>query len=271
MAEALSFEPPRAESISLLEIPAPQLDTIAGAVTRCFEFSCRGDRVPLTLISPESGPSRATLLVQPLPGDPAGLPGLRGLRSCLGAGVALAAIELPLFGSRRSPKLSKKLTSAVASCARGETVGETSLILWTEFVRQSVLELRRALDVLDEIPDVRAEPVAFAGVGLGASVGAIACAADERPVGCVLVGAGGGFGPAEIDPATHVGRISPRPLLLVTRETGGAEAGAPPVTGDQANALAEAAGEPLEVESQSGSEVDLLGPAWRFLSPLLER
>jgi hypothetical protein len=272
MAEPISFDPPRAESASLVETPSLELDTIPGAVGRCFEFSCRGDRVPLTFIAPESGAptgTAGTLLVQPTPGEGSGLAGLRGLRSWLGAGVTVASIELPLFDSRRSAKFSDKLVGAFADAARGDPIDTTSRILWSEFVRQSVLEMRRALDVLAEIQGASDSRVVFAGVGIAAYVGAVLCAVDERIAGAVLVGAGCGFGPEEVDPASYVADVAPRPLLLVSREGAAPTPGAPAMPSARSDALYEAAGDSAVIETQTGDDADLLGSAWKVLSPLV--
>jgi len=269
MAEPLSFDPPRDESIALLETPGAPRASLAGGALRRFEFSCRGDRVPLATIAPESGAPSATWLVQPLPGGSSDLTRLRGVQDCLAAGVALATIELPLFGARRSPKLSEKLSGAIAAASRGEDIDPTSRILWTEFARQSVIELRRSLDVLEQLFGRPAAGAAFAGVGIAASVGAIACAVDDRLRGAVLVGTGGGFGPEEVDPASHVADIAPRPLLLVTRADAAGAPGAPRMPAARVDALRQAAGQPVEVQERGDD--DLLGPAWKFLSPLLQR
>ena len=268
-AEFLSFDPPAGESAGIVEIPIEPLGAIAGGTTRRFEFSCRGDRVPLTLITPESGPSSATLLVQPVPGEPGNLLGLAGVTGWLAAGVALASIELPLFGSRRSPKLSSRLVECVAASARGETIDRTSEILWIEFTRQSVMELRRALDLMAEIQGSPPAAVAFVGAGIGASLGALMCALDERPRGAVLIGTGGGFGPKEIDPASYLAAFAPRPLLLLNQESSREVPGAPAIPRKCADALQEAAREPVEVEWQASAKADLLEQARKFLSPLL--
>lgn len=269
MVEPLSFEPPPGEPLSILESPMESVDTIAGAVARRFEFSCRGDRVPLDVLAPESDAPHPTLLVQPAPGQAGGLTSLRGLRTWLGAGVAVASIELPLFGSRRSAKLSETLAESLVAAARGGSIDETARLLWEEFTRQAVMELRRALDVLAEVWGGAPSATVFAGVGIGAAVGALLCAVDERPQGAVLALTGGGFGPESVDPARFVADIAPRPVLFVSQEAARPLPGAPAIPRDRAVELHEAAAEPKEVSWQKTDDADDLEPAWRFLSPLL--
>ena len=269
MAESISFDAPLGEALSIIETPTEGAETLAGAVARRFEFSCRGDRVPLTLLAPESDPPHPALLVQPAPGEDGELESLRGLDEWLAAGVAIASIELPLFGSRRSGKLSEKLTESVVTAARGEAIDDTAELLWEEFTRQAVMELRRSLDVLAEVWGGEPNASAFAGVGIGASVGTLLCAVDERLRGAVLSLAGGGFGPESIDPASFVADIAPRPLLFVSEEAAKARPGAPAIPKDRAIELHEAAGEPKEVSWLAEGAEDVLGSAWKFLAPVL--
>ncbi len=270
MAEPLSFDPPPGELLSIFESAAEGADTLAGTVARHFEFSCRGDRVPLSVLAPEFAPPHPTLLVQPAPGEGSGLASLGGLGTWLGAGMAVASIELPLFGSRRSAKLSEKLTESVVTAARGDPIDESGGLLWEEFTRQAVMELRRTLDVLTEVWGGAPNTTVFAGVGIGASVGTLLCAVDERLRGAVLALTGGGFGPEPIDPTGFVADIAPRPVLFVNQEAAKARPGAPAIPKDRAIELHDAAREPKDVSWQAGDATDVLEPAWKFLSPLLE-
>ncbi len=268
MHEPISFDPPPAELLSILESATPGVAR-PGASARRLEFSCRGDRVRLDLVAPGTSGPHPTLLVQPAPGGPRGPEGLAGADAWLAAGVALASVDLPLFGARRSAKLSRQLEETIAGAARGEPVARASRLLWTEFTRQAVMELRRTLDVLEHVWESRDAPVAYAGSGIAGSLGALLCAVDERPRGAVLHLTGGGFGPEEIDPVFRVAAIAPRPLLLVNRDEHPGEPGAPAVPRSAAKALAEAAGENARAEWQSGPDPGLLEIARDFLSPLL--
>jgi hypothetical protein len=267
--ELLSFEPQGDEPLSTLEGPLDRRDDLDPVSARRLEFSCRGDRVTLELLAPDAtGPHPTAVLLPAVDGE--SLSSLPGLGTWLKAGVAVCSFDLPLFGARRSPKLSDLLTAAIATAARGEPVEANAQLLWSEFVRQSVIELRRSLDVLTEVWGSAPPAVVFAGAGLAASVGAIFCAVDERPRGAVLAGTGGGFGPEALDPVSYVGEIAPRPLLFVSRETRGERPGVPPISREAAEALNAAAGEPKQVEWPS-EEPNLLDVSWNFLSSLLEK
>jgi hypothetical protein len=269
VAEAVSFDPPQGEPPSILESATAGLGTVAHARYRRFEFSCRGDRVPLELLAPESDGPHPILLTQPAPGTRAGLPALRGLRTWLTAGVAIASIELPLFGRRRSAKLSDPLEAAVGVAVRGGAIDATSRSLWCEFARQSVMELRRALDVLATIEGAAPERSAFAGVGLAACLGAILCGVDPRVKGGVLAFAGGGFGPEAVDPAAYVGDAAPRPLLFIQSERPTAQPGVPAIPRSAALALHDAAREPKRIERRPQKDFEIADAAWEFLGPLL--
>ncbi len=176
-----------------------------------FEYASRGDRVPGRLLLPAAaGPAPLVLLQHGAGGhrqvaylDATAFPWVR-------AGAAVATIDLPLHGERASSKLTAWLLESLDGASGPETQE-----LWEEFVRQAVVDLRRALDALEKLPALDARRVVYAAFSLGALVGACFCAVDPRPAAAALALAGGGFGPSALDPARHVGDFAPRPLLLV--------------------------------------------------------
>ncbi len=228
-----------------------------------FEYSSRGDRVPGRLLLP-AGAERAAPLVLALHGtglskddekmDLACAPGAR-------AGAAVAAIDLPLHGERASPKLSERVL-AVAEGRRRP--GAHDKLLWIEFVRQTVCDLRRAVVALSEQPEVDGERIGFAGFSLGSILGTPFCAEEPRVRAAALAVGGGGLGPVAVDPLGHVGRIAPRPLLFVNARHD------EHVSREAAEALHEAAGQPKEVLWFESGHADLPGVAlramWRFLA-----
>ena len=217
-----AFTPLRGESLSLLETATPDLATLPLIRTRSFEFSCRGDRARLEVLAPEgTGPFPVLVLLDTALETPPEAPdsdalrlGLHSPETWLEAGVAVVSITPPLFGPRRSPKFSERLESAVVAAAAGQSVDATGRILWSEFIRQSVLELRCGLDVLEQIWEGAPEPVVFAGSGLCASIGAIFCALDER-VRAAALAAIVNPTPDGIDPAGYLDQIAPTALLLL--------------------------------------------------------
>lgn len=188
----------------------------------------------------------------------AGIPWVRG-------GAAVASVDFPLHGMRSNAKLRAPLLAALRSF--GDAGGKNRKLL-EEFVRQSVIDLRRAVDALELFPELDSERLAFAGLSLGSIVGVTFCAIDPRPCGAALALGGGGFGGPDVDPAARIAQIAPRPLLFVN------------MTGDSvvptaaAEALIDAAREPKTSHWFAGDHWDVPGAAfkemWRFLSRLLE-
>ena len=144
-----------------------------------LEFTSRGDRVP------------GRLLLPPPDGDPFPLIVLQhGEESALGgpasdaaagvwvrAGAGVASIELPLCGSRASSKVrSSPFEGPLAD----------------DFIRQSVVQLRRLLDLGEGLSEIASERTAYVGIGVGARLGALLCDADPRPSAAVLIGDGSG-------------------------------------------------------------------------------
>ncbi len=232
-----------------------------------FEFTSRGDRVPGRLLLPEAaaGPVPLVLAQHGLgrskddPAmDTACVPWVR-------AGAAVATVDFPLHGERASAKLGQRLVGAVSGTRELDPL---SADLWVQFVRQAVADLRRALDVLALRPELDAGRIAYAGFSLGTVIGVPFCAEEPRVRAAALAIGGGGAGPAAVDPALHVSRLAPRPLLFVNAlrdET---------VSRERAEALHAAAGASAEVLWFDAPHAALPGAAlkamWRFLARSLE-
>lgn len=141
------------------------------------------------------------------------------------SGFAIATIDLSLHGERRSAKFSERLLAAIAKLQREDELpgeprdnGESLLV---EFTRQSVCDLSRTLDGLLTLPAIDAERIGALGLGHGAAIVAIFASLDTRPNAVALAGCGAIRLP-EIDPRQFVGRIGPRPVLVLERSPGGA-------------------------------------------------
>lgn len=213
-----------------------------------FELASRGDRVPGRLYLPRSGPAVLPWVLAaggepgaagPGEGASASGPGLeRAAPAWCRRGVAVAFLDLPLLGARRSGKLTALLEAELREGPAETESGHSAL--WRELVRQAVLDLRRTLEALPRSFELDPEYVTFAGQHLGASVGAVLCGVDPRPRAAVLAGTGSDPAAGELDPARWVERIAPRPLLLLnaTRDRS--------VPRPRAEALAAAARPPVE-------------------------
>ena len=225
-----------------------------------FEYSSRGDRVPGRLLRPASSEPVPLILFQH---------GLHGSKDAayldaaapwIRHGVAVASIDFPLHGERANAKLSRQLFAGEAGS--DDASHPDSRMLWIEFTRQAVSDLRRAVDALRSFPGLDGR-VAYAAFSLGAMIGAIYCASDPRPCAAALALAGGGLGPPEIDPCAHIARIAPRPILFVNATQDKR------VPRSATEALYERAQEPKRIEWFDSGHGDLPGGAlkemWLFL------
>jgi dienelactone hydrolase len=236
---------------------------------RCLgvEFTSRGDRVPGRLLLPltASEPPPVVILQHGAHGskeadylDVSAGPWVQ-------RGAAVASIDFPLHGERASEKLSQRVLETLAPDRGSDPLGAR---LWVEFVHQAVIDLRRTLDALEQMADVDARRTTYAGFSLGTILGVPFCAADPRPRAAALAIGGGGFGPPEVDPVRHVGRIAPRPVLFVnaTRDER--------IPRAAAEALHEAARDPKHVYWFEATHSELPGVAlkamWTFLASHLE-
>lgn len=231
-----------------------------------FEFSSRGDRVPGRLILPEKSEDRAPLiLLQPGAGSDKDSEYLEIATPWVRAGAAVATIDVPLHGERASAKFSERLLTIVhgLSTAPERDLSQRDHGLLTEFVRQSVWDLSRALDALERFAPIDPQRIGYAGLSLGGSLGAVFCSLDPRPRAVALAVAGGGAGPAEIDPCRYIAKIAPRPLILVTGERDEL------VSKAASDALFEAAAEPKRHERFDCGHADLPGVALKSMWALL--
>jgi len=261
------FQPDPHEPISLFlregESPAG-----SPAVRRLdFELSSRGDRVPGRLLLPADRQSPFPLiLAQHGAGgakdadymDIACLPWVR-------RGAAVVSIDFPLHGKRASPKLGERILRLFE--ARSD-LSSFDAELWICFVRQAVIDLRRTMDAVAELPEIDAGRIAYAGFSLGTILGVPFCAEDARIRAAALAIGGGGIGPVATDPVGHIPRFGPRPSLFVNASRDET------IPRESAEALHEAARDPKEVLWFDCTHSELPGAAlkamWRFLKRHLE-
>jgi dienelactone hydrolase len=228
-----------------------------------FEYTSRGDRVMgRLLLPPTSDGPRPLALVGHGAGGSKDAPYLdAAVGPWVRAGAAVASIDFPLHGERASAKLSARLLGGLAP-------GSAADPLLLDFGAQAVRDLERALDALALHPEVDVGRTVYAGFSLGTLLGAVFCAGEPRVRAAALAIGGGGMGPEATDPARHIARFAPRPLLFVnaTRDER--------IPRDRAEILHAAAADPKEVLWFDCGHADLPGRAlkamWRFLAPHLE-
>jgi dienelactone hydrolase len=258
------FRADRGEPLGLWRRPEPAPEAHPELRVESFEYSSRGDRVPGRLLLPDAadGPFPLVLLQHGNQGSKDAPYMLPVAAPWVGAGAAVMSIDFPLHGERASEKLSELLSGALGAGGEATPAGE---LLLREFVRQAVIDLQRALDAAEQMPEIDARRIAYAGLSLGSILGASFCGSDPRPRAAALALGGAGFGPPGIDPAHHVGRFAPRPILFVNASRDER------VPRAAAEALHEAAGEPKETLWFDAGHEDLPGRALKAMWLFLER
>jgi dipeptidyl aminopeptidase/acylaminoacyl peptidase len=136
------------------------------------------------------------------------------------AGLNVLAIDMQNFGERSSDLL----TTFTEQEKHDRLYNQPPVYL--AWVTQTVKDVSRAFDFLVEQRSADARRIALIGISRGAILAAIAGAADRRLAAVALL-YGGHFDALERGhlpaacPANYIGRISPRPLLMIngTRDT----------------------------------------------------
>ena len=259
------------EPLGLLLQPVATPDPFGDSRCFRFEYSSRGDRVPGRLLLPALATQTVPLILLQH--------GTRGSKEAVyldvaapwvKAGAAVASIDFPLHGERTSAKLSERFFGTLdsGSVEADEGAREIANLLWVDFTKQAVTDLRRSLDALTGHEEIDADRVGFGGFSLGGIIGALFCSVEPRVRGATLALAGGGLGPPEIDPCAAIGDMAPRPLLFLNT----LEDQRIPRTAT--DALYAAAGDPKQIEWFPGGHTDLPGRAmksmWQFFCEVLE-
>jgi fermentation-respiration switch protein FrsA (DUF1100 family) len=163
--------------------------------------------------------------------------------------------------------MSERLAATSGAALANRFDEHASELLWAEFTRQSVLDLRRLTDVLERIESIDTGRLVYVGFSLGGILGSAFCAVDSRPLGAALAIAGAGPAGGPLDPSDLVGRIAPRPLLFVNAERDET------IPRSHTERLFEAAGEPKRITWFDAGHRTLPGRAmkeiWTFARPLL--
>ncbi len=206
------------QPLSLFRRDAPTPEAFGDARHERVEYSAFGDRVPGRLLLPARGEGPfPVVLLQHGAGGSKSAPYMSSSARWVREGAAILSIDFPLHGERYSPKLSERLLECFSAELAGQSIDADSggRALVVEFVRQSMIDLRRAIRAAEEHPALDASRLVYGGFSMGAMLGTIFCALDERPRAAALALAGGGFGPPFLDPANYIATISERPVLLL--------------------------------------------------------
>ena len=260
--------PDSSEPMGILISERPCPESFDGALCHRFELTSRGDRVSGRLLTPDAGGgAHPLILLQPGAGRHKESPELDLAAPWVGAGCAVASIDLPLHGERANAKFSERLLHTLGDLWRAPDteIGSRDRALLLEFARQGVYDLSRTLDALVSLPAIDSSRIGYVGFGVGATLGVPFCGVDPRPRAIAIAGAGGGAGPPEIDPCAMIATIAPRPLLLVEAEREGELLDPEPC-----EALFRAAADPKRRERVDAEPASLPAlaakPIWEFLS-----
>ena len=206
-------------------VPCPVPAAWLGVQAHRFEIVSRGDFVPGVIyaseeLRPEARSTAGSAPLLLMAHDARGSSRsdeLAFAASWAREGLRVAAVDLPLHGSRRSAKLSERLCEGFDRVARAEALDLETQLLMEEFARQSTSDLIRTLDALIAAPETKidADRIGFLGFGLGAAVGSYLLAHDPRPRVAVLAGASAWTEPPELDPAHWISRASKIECLVV--------------------------------------------------------
>lgn len=106
----------------------------------------------------------------------------------LSLGYAAVAIDYANHGERRTPEQARLGSISEVSQLTPE-LGAMLLAQLPDGARQSIVDLRRSVDLLESMPQVDSERIGFAGASLGAVFGVVFAAVEPRiAVGVFLIG-----------------------------------------------------------------------------------
>ena len=228
-----------------------------------IEYSSRGDRVPGHVLLPDrsEGPHPVLILQHGMNGSRIA-DYMAAASRWVDGGAAVASIDLPLHGDRTSAKMSERLALSAGKAIDGRGLDRVETMLWTEFARQAVLDLRRLIDAIELIDELDANRLVFVGFSLGGILGSVFCGVDARPRAAAIAIAGAGRGGSPLDPLGYIAKVAPRPLLFVNAENDER------ISRKQTERLYEAASDPKEIHWYDSGHQDLPGEAlkkiWSF-------
>lgn len=211
-------------------------------------FSVHGRFVPAILSLPkEAEPPHPAVIFQHGLGGHKESEGMinHGTGELVKAGYAVISIDAAMHGERKT----------ALSRDKHEAVLINYPYVMREVFVQTVIDVRRAVDYLQERGDIDKDRIYYIGISMGSIQGVLATAVEKRISGLVTVVGGGNFAECNplykampskkdlldiMEPTNFVKEISPRPILMLNGEKD------PLVPPACARALFEAAGEPKE-------------------------
>jgi uncharacterized protein len=195
-----------------------------------------GEKVPALYFEPRAGtpPFPCIIMQHGYSGSKTDVKSM-GLLDFIKEGYAVFAIDAQYHGERK---------------IRGKDIFSPDIDSDAKAMLQTVIDLRRAVDLLETRKNIDSNRISYFGVSMGAILGSIFCGVESRVKAPVLVVGGGGWetliqkskiGPAMVlrkyiergqlgsikdlarkleylEPLNFVWRISPRPVLLINNK-----------------------------------------------------
>ncbi len=207
-----------------LDIEQKQVeDTPAFTKYHLWYTSAHDQRVSAELWVPKTPGPHPAVIVQHGYGDSKDVDYVQGPAGILaGQGFVAIAIDAQYHGERARKGMEQALFNPASVAMRDAFV-------------QTVIDQRRAVDVLFTRPEVDPKRIGYWGASMGGFLGAVFCGVEPRIKSVVLVVTGGGLAKrlgtkmsalatraaTVIEPANWVGMIAPRPLLMLngTKDT----------------------------------------------------
>jgi fermentation-respiration switch protein FrsA (DUF1100 family) len=241
-------------------------DGLVEGHTVTYTSSFDGSPVTALVATPRAGPSRGCVIVQYGLGSKKE-DSAQTWQAMAALGLTTVSIDIRYHGARAS------------SPTQLEQVVRNSNTI-AEMLRGTVADLRSAIDVLEKQPYCR-HNVAYVGTSLGGGIGTILAATDKRVKAAAIISTPGTFratlttpgipylpGVAHhprdlaaalrilspLDPARFIGRISPRPVLIMS----GREDETVPLS--SARVLQAAARKPSTIVDYNGGHDPASGP-----------
>ncbi|MFH1538107.1 MAG: alpha/beta fold hydrolase [bacterium] len=211
-------------------------------------FSVHGQFVPAILTLPKgTEPPYTAVIFQHGMGGHKESEGLInfGTGELVKNGYAVISIDAAMHGERKTALSRDKHESVLINYP---------YVMRDMFV-QTVIDVRRAVDYLQERDDIDGDRIYYIGISMGSIQGVLVTAVEKRIKGLITVVGGGNFTECNplykampskkdlldiMEPTNFVKEISPRPILMLNGEKD------PLVPPACARALFEAAGEPKE-------------------------
>ncbi len=198
-----------------------------GVPVRVVFDSVGGERVPALVGLPPAtthgpGPYPAVIFGHGLGGSKDDSAYKGAMMILLQNGFATMLIDFPAHGERSDPALEALVDDGAASLSEAEIAGYLGTVF--SGMTQAVKDLRRSVDLLQTIDLVAPERIGYAGLSMGAILGATFSGVDDRLACAALIVGGADWGEilagSQLTAAARAsGAVDPRAIGALLRES----------------------------------------------------